>query len=579
MANFPTNLDTIKKDWANDSPVKDTHPSEHNLVAESVEALEAKVGVDGSAVTTTHDYKLSGITVSAKALSDTANQSVAGVFTFAQNLIIPIAPTEDTHATSKKYVDDLDESNVKIDGDNQFTGENIFDEPVKVPNAVVDGDAVNKEDLDTAVEGINKESVGLFTQGEFIDTLTGLDLSFRNTATMIEATVTEPYGSQHRTTSSFDGINVFAGRLNTAAGDAYLEYGTYDDSTDVLTAVETQYEVSGNDPDNIFVKAISATQAVYIEQDGTVGRILLGTWGGASLSKGALATFTIPSGYSPCDVRKLSATEFLLLYEDNAVGFRVFRATLSGTTWTIDGSYGGVGYKDVAVSLTQNSTFFLDDDHVICELTTDHAVSIYDISGTPSLAVSYTDADLLAEEDLTTSSWTQLLWHSDTLFSVKMTNGSAGRMIFSWNGTDTITPERFYTTSRNFAYGQTINIGDTEVDFAYIDTSDSYRQTASDTGSFENAIIDTTASGHLQKIASSSATSSSCSDIIITGTTNNDGTYSPTTSLYTSPNKLTFASPQFTDVGIENCDIKLDLSDAGGKVWELKGSNYYLGNN
>jgi len=76
MANFPTNLDTIKKDWANDSPVKDTHPSEHNLVAESVEALETKVGVDGSAVTTTHDYKLSNVTDGDKAVSITGTETL-----------------------------------------------------------------------------------------------------------------------------------------------------------------------------------------------------------------------------------------------------------------------------------------------------------------------------------------------------------------------------------------------------------------------------------------------------------------------------------------------------------------------
>jgi len=76
MANFPTNLDTIKKDWANDSPVKDTHPDEHNLVAESVEALEAKVGVDGSAVTTTHDYKLSGVPAGDKASSLTGTETL-----------------------------------------------------------------------------------------------------------------------------------------------------------------------------------------------------------------------------------------------------------------------------------------------------------------------------------------------------------------------------------------------------------------------------------------------------------------------------------------------------------------------
>ncbi len=70
MANtYPTTLNTHKKDWANTTSVKDTHPEEHNDIAGATEALEAKVGADSSAVTTSHDYKLSGVTGSDKAAS------------------------------------------------------------------------------------------------------------------------------------------------------------------------------------------------------------------------------------------------------------------------------------------------------------------------------------------------------------------------------------------------------------------------------------------------------------------------------------------------------------------------------
>lgn len=49
--NYPTSLNTHKKDWANTTPVADTHPEEHNDIAGAVEALEVKVGINDSTAT------------------------------------------------------------------------------------------------------------------------------------------------------------------------------------------------------------------------------------------------------------------------------------------------------------------------------------------------------------------------------------------------------------------------------------------------------------------------------------------------------------------------------------------------
>ncbi len=74
---YPTDLNpTLKTDWANNTPVEDTHPDEHNDVALNVEALKAKVGANGSAVTTSHDYKLSQVTGSDRAVGVTATQTL-----------------------------------------------------------------------------------------------------------------------------------------------------------------------------------------------------------------------------------------------------------------------------------------------------------------------------------------------------------------------------------------------------------------------------------------------------------------------------------------------------------------------
>ncbi len=68
--NFPTSLDVLTNPAAGDPQNAPSHSSQHANANNILEALEAKVGIDGSAVTTSHDYKLSGVTGSAKAVSD-----------------------------------------------------------------------------------------------------------------------------------------------------------------------------------------------------------------------------------------------------------------------------------------------------------------------------------------------------------------------------------------------------------------------------------------------------------------------------------------------------------------------------
>lgn len=52
------------------------HVTHHTTEDDTIEALQAKVGIDGSAVTTSHDYKLSGVTGSDKAVSKTGTETL-----------------------------------------------------------------------------------------------------------------------------------------------------------------------------------------------------------------------------------------------------------------------------------------------------------------------------------------------------------------------------------------------------------------------------------------------------------------------------------------------------------------------
>lgn len=62
MSNFPTSLDTLSNPSAWDSQLTTSHSSQHTDLNNIVEALEAKVWVNWSAVTTSLDYKTTRLT-------------------------------------------------------------------------------------------------------------------------------------------------------------------------------------------------------------------------------------------------------------------------------------------------------------------------------------------------------------------------------------------------------------------------------------------------------------------------------------------------------------------------------------
>ena len=74
--NFPTNLDSLTNPISTDSMSVVPHADQHANANDAIEALEAKVGVNSSAVTTSHDYKLSEVTSTDKAVGKTTTQTL-----------------------------------------------------------------------------------------------------------------------------------------------------------------------------------------------------------------------------------------------------------------------------------------------------------------------------------------------------------------------------------------------------------------------------------------------------------------------------------------------------------------------
>lgn len=59
--NYPGSLDTLTNPLSTDTLASPSHSSQHANANDAIEALQAKVGVNNSAVTTSLDYKVSAV--------------------------------------------------------------------------------------------------------------------------------------------------------------------------------------------------------------------------------------------------------------------------------------------------------------------------------------------------------------------------------------------------------------------------------------------------------------------------------------------------------------------------------------
>lgn len=111
MTNFPTSLDSYSDIVCGDSQ----NPKDVvNNLQDAIENLEAKVGVDSSAVTTSHDYKLSGVTGADKAASLVGNETLENKTLTSPTINTPTIivkdndfTLEDNSDTTKKVVFEL----------------------------------------------------------------------------------------------------------------------------------------------------------------------------------------------------------------------------------------------------------------------------------------------------------------------------------------------------------------------------------------------------------------------------------------------------------------------------------------
>lgn len=109
-SSFPTSLDSLTDPGATSKLNSPSHSQQHTNINDAVEKLEAKVGVNSSAVTTTHDYKLSGVTGTDKAVSKTGTETLTN-----KTFTTPILTKPTVTASIQTVVADSDGATITFD--------------------------------------------------------------------------------------------------------------------------------------------------------------------------------------------------------------------------------------------------------------------------------------------------------------------------------------------------------------------------------------------------------------------------------------------------------------------------------
>jgi hypothetical protein len=126
-SSFPTSLDSLTDPGATSKLNSPSHSQQHININDAVEKLEAKVGVNSSAVTTSHDYKLSGVTGTDKAVSLTGEETETN-----KTLTTPVisAIYQDAGKTKLMTLPDTDSDTLVTLEATQELGNKTLDSPV-----------------------------------------------------------------------------------------------------------------------------------------------------------------------------------------------------------------------------------------------------------------------------------------------------------------------------------------------------------------------------------------------------------------------------------------------------------------
>ena len=119
-SNFPTSLDTLTNPSGADTLDSPDHSTQHANANDILEAIEAKVGIDSSAVNASHDRKLSNVTGSDKATSVTGAETLLNKTLFTPIIDSALILTQMDFNGKELILDADSDTSIHADTDDQI---------------------------------------------------------------------------------------------------------------------------------------------------------------------------------------------------------------------------------------------------------------------------------------------------------------------------------------------------------------------------------------------------------------------------------------------------------------------------
>lgn len=345
---YPTSLDTfsnpIGTDKVNNAVAGLVHSTQHSNANDAIEALEAKVGANSSAVTTSHDYKLGEVTGSDKAVGKSATQTLTNKTlttpvingTISGTTVIPVAnggvgvALADPNADRILFWDDsagqydylTAGSGLTISGttmtvsSSAFTSSFTADEDITIGQTV--GISALGDNKVARAARINQDYTIDYTAVSF----GGYDTSIVNNSCPIGG---DKFVSLGYSSASGETLRVIVGSVNTSTKTV-----TYGASVSVATGFAQKCSISKLDTDKFIMFYVLDASAVDI-------KYRVGTVSGTTITLGTEATFTTTAtNVSNLSSYYISADKGVMVYSALTTGTnaRVIAFTTSGTVAT-----------------------------------------------------------------------------------------------------------------------------------------------------------------------------------------------------------------------------------------------------
>lgn len=421
--NYPTTLDTLSNPTSGDPLNNPDHAGQHANANDAIEALEAKVGANSSAVTTSHDYKLSEVTGTDKAVGKTATQTLTN-----KTLTSP-AINLSSNATGDIYYRD--------------SGGTFQRLPIGTSTQIL---SVSTGGIPEWITNANATAPNYFTAVADENLTIGQPVGVSNYVTGLKVARALRYLSLTASLSftSSNGLNKQGNRAVPIGGDkfVFLDTQTSDDSLyatvgTVATGTKTitlgtsvavtadifneEYNICKLDTDKFIV---------FYREDAslTIIKYRVGTVSGTTITFGSATTFTTGAdtvSYIVCD--QISTDKGVMFYAGaTTTNSRIIAFTVSGTTatagtpiaigTTIDDNLGnGVGIKKVAT-----------DKFIFCADTggaTSNLCQVGTISGT-TITLG-TETAFSTTDNMTSSTYgVRIVNPSDNVVVIQHTNNS-----------------------------------------------------------------------------------------------------------------------------------------------------------